>query len=225
MSKASDPSTGSVISRIIGVVVLIQITVLVILFVAMFILVSKPIEDYYYETTDVANYGDYIGNADNSFPQDFINSFFPEKIRDSFSDVIYSYRAEDFDAYGFEAYLEFTINDAAEFDRYITSIAAEEDWRVFQFDDNYMEYIISDEITLHPRSQDETYNHIEEAEIGKILYSEAEQRIIYIALGVYDGGGVTTEFLSVFFERFDIDPLLYEQTADASHGYDPFEID
>jgi len=30
----------------------------------------------YYETTDIANYGSYIGNYDNETPTEFIESFF-----------------------------------------------------------------------------------------------------------------------------------------------------
>ena len=173
---------------------------------------SKPIESFYYETTSIADYGDYIGNNDNGFAWKYISSFFPQEIQDNFTDITYSYRAEDFDVYGFEAYLEFTIEDQAEFIQHIEAIAAADQWYPFAFDPTYMEYSIADELELSTHWEDGReyeYPHIMEAEIGKILYSSAEQKIIYIAIGVYDGGGVTTEFLSVFFERFNIDPELY----------------
>lgn len=198
--------------RIIGLVMLLPILVFVSGGALMLFTASKPIESFYYETTSIADYGDYIGNNDNGFAWKYISSFFPQEIQDNFTDITYSYRAEDFDVYGFEAYLEFTIEDQAEFIQHIESIADADQWHPFAFDPDYMEYSIVDELELSTHWEDGReyeYPHIMEAEIGKILYSSAEQKIIYIAIGVYDGGGVTTEFLSVFFERFNIDPVLY----------------
>ena len=197
---------------IIALVILMPILVLVSGGALMLYAASKPIESYYYETTSIADYGDYIGNNDNRFAWKFISSFFPQEIQDNFTDITYSYRAEDFDVYGFEAYLEFTIEDQSEFVQHIESIATADQWHPFAFDPDYMEYSIVDELELSTHWEDGReyeYPHIMEAEIGKILYTPKEQKIIYVAIGVYDGGGVTTEFLSVFFERFNIDPVLY----------------
>lgn len=171
----------------------------------------RPTESYYSETTNIEDYGKFYGNNDNGFAFKFIYSFFPKEIQDNFSDITYSYRSEDFGVYGFEAYLEFTIEDEQEFSRYIASIAEPEVWQPFAYDPSYMEYSIVNELELSLGHEDIVYDcpNIDEAEIGKVLYSPEEQRIIYIALAVYDSGASTTDFLCVFFDRFNIDPVLY----------------
>ena len=212
MKKESSHNKWRIGCLLIGFVIIIPILVLVSGGALMLYAVTKPMDSYYYETTNIADYGSYIGNNDNGFALQFISSFFPQEILDDFTDITYSYRAEDFDVYGFEAYLEFTIEDKSEFIRHVESIADADAWHPFVFDEGYMEYSLVDELELSTHRDDGSayeYPHIMEAEIGKIFYSPQEQKIIYVAIGVYDGGGVTTEFLSVYFERFDIDPKLY----------------
>ena len=212
MKTESANNKRSIVFIIIALAMLMPILILVAGGALMLFAASKPIESYYYETTSLADYGDYIGNNDNGFAWKFISSFFPQEIQDNFTDITYSYRAEDFDVYGFEAYLEFTIEDQSEFIQHIESIAAANQWHPFAFDPDYMEYSIVDELELSTHWEDGgayEHPHIMEAEIGKILYAPEEQKIIYVAIAVYDGGGVTTEFLSVFFERFNINPVSY----------------
>jgi hypothetical protein len=55
------------------------------------------------------------------------------------------------------------------------------------------------------------------AEIGKVLFSEEEQRVIFFALGDYDGGGTDTAELGYFFTRFDIDEKEYQDHAYYTH--------
>ena len=52
---------------------------------------------------------------------------------------------------------------------------------------------------------------IDNAKIGAVLFSDAEQRIIFFALGAYDGGGTSTDELNYFFDRFGINPWAYEK--------------
>lgn len=174
-------------------------------------------EPQYYSTTDIADYGKYIGNYDNESPQIFITSFFPEEISTAFSDIHYSYKAEKSDSYAFEAYLEFTIQDNDIFEQHIAAAVGRNETKAFCYDPSFTEYTVSEclwfvgnemryDYNLDSESQD---YHIEEAHIGKILYSVAEQRVIYIAIGVYDGGATTTNYLSTFFNRFQIDPMEY----------------
>ena len=161
-----------------------------------------------YETNDIAQYGTYTKTGHNEYVHDYIHSFFPESIDDSFSDVTYSYRAHPIDQYAFEAYLEFVIEDPALFTRHIAQIGDVE-WKPFAFDSHYMEYTISEKMDLFDETvadDGRTYYWMESAKIGKILYDPVEQRMIYVAIGVYDGGGTNTKDLCVFFDRFDIDP-------------------
>lgn len=165
-----------------------------------------------YITTDIADYGQYVGNYDNETVQEFISSFFPDQLDPTFSNVVYSYRAQKNDTYAFEAYLEFTIEDADQYQAFMTRVANGKTGSHFLYDDTFIEYTIAD--IFRPVNQQ--FGSIEDvgvkisfAEIGKILCSPSDQRIIFVALGVYDGGIATTDFLTVYFDRFQIDPLKY----------------
>lgn len=168
-----------------------------------------------YVTTDLADYGNYIGNYDNQSVQKFITSFFPKEIQKKFTNITYSYRAQKNDTYAFEAYLEFTIEDAHEYEEFITQNTSGLEKKSFPYDDSYTEYVIFDEfypigyLDDNDDQEDDLDIHIRYAKIGKILCSNEDQKIIYIALGVYDGGIVTTDFLSVYFNRFNINPKEY----------------
>ena len=183
----------------------IFVALLVFVFISIMLLfVRDAAYPQQYSTTNVSDYGKYVGNYDNDFPEEFINSFFPEKIEINFSDVKYSYRAQKGDTYAFEAYLEFQIEKESEFQSYVYEKIGNSAMN-FKYDSDFKEYVIFDEFQLNG----EESKSIRGAKIGKILYSEKNQRIIYVAIGVYDGGMVTTDFLCKYFERFDIDPIKY----------------
>lgn len=181
--------------------------------------------EYQYENTDIARYGEYP-EPDSFFfglydrwsqkPVALINDFFPGGISENFSEIQYRVYAENVDAYGFEAYLEFTIEDRTEFEAYIRNVIGDNPTHPFRYDNRFQEYKIADIFSLDDTEiTDEGKQHyIGWADIRKILYSEEEQRIIYVALGMYDGGGDSVEELSVFFPRFRIDPIDYEQHAE-----------
>ncbi len=168
------------------------------------------------EVSDIAYYGKFKGNYNNSDVKEFIYSFFPAEIEDYFDVKSYSYRAMRGDAYAFEAFLEFQIEDPQQFQSYVNSITASENWTPFPYDSAYQEYSLDDSLRLHPccscrnyKTGETPHYHIGYANIKRILYSEQTQTIIYVALGVWDGGYVTTDFLHIFFDRFGIDPIEY----------------
>lgn len=194
------------LAKFVGLILLLASGIFLALHVAIF--------PFPYSTTDVADYGNYIGNINNETPTRLISSFFPEKIEDYFSEVSYSYRAHTGDTYAFEAYLEFTIEDAAVYESYLSQISVDKEARRFTFDPKYTEYVIAKD--LHPgRHEDiddktgKAYISIHCADIRIILCNDEEQRIIFVALGVFDGGIADTRFLTVFFDRFQIDPTEY----------------
>lgn len=172
-----------------------------------------------YITTDIADYGQYTGNNDNESAQEFITSFFPEKISDEMQEVQYSYRAMKNDAYAYEAVLEFVIEDAQAYTQFVESytdgLTAEE----FRYDPAYTQYEIADRYELASTKEEAGERPaadvgIRYARIGKILCNPEQQRIVFVAMGVYDGGYVKTEFLSAFFNRFGInDPWEYEEAC------------
>lgn len=204
MKTSNNPMSG--IKRILITGCGVYFLVLIVVFVAFVIVIQTPTD--YYETTNPDDYGNYVGNNDNIFPARYINSFFPDNICEDMQEVVYSYKAENADSYGFEAYLEFKVVDSKVFYNYIDAIAPIEEWKPFEFDGNYMEYTFDNElvITEHPEFGEDA---IEYAQIGKVLYCANEQRLIYVAICVYDGGGASTSYLCTFFERFMIDPSKY----------------
>ena len=166
-----------------------------------------------YSTTDISDYGKYTGNYDNATVSNFINSFFPEKIEDGFENVVYSYRAKKFDTYAYEAYLEFTVADQQEFFHIVDRYTANYQAQPFPYDPSFCECVIADIFIAEASEYDQTRISISYAEIGKILYSVEEQCIIFVALGVYDGGAATANYLTVYFNRFQIDPLAYTEDS------------
>lgn len=174
-----------------------------------------------YSTTDLNDYGKYVGNYNNKSVKEFVTSFFPEEIDKGFIDVEYSYRARKGDSYAFEAYLEFRIEDTSAFKTYIADKTGGNAVD-FEYDSDFKEYIISDNFELVDSDDGSASTSIGYARIGKILYSEKEQRIIYVALGVYDGGFADVDYLCVYFNRFGIDPFEYEEGREFVPGRDQF---
>ncbi len=162
-----------------------------------------------YTTTNILDYGKYIGNYNNESVQTFIKSFFPDKIEDTFSDVSYSYRAQKNDTYAFEAYLSFTIGDNKQYNAFVESHTAGLTKSKFRYDDSYWEYTLVHEFFPDPTENESNNIHIRYAKIGKVLCCPTKQEVIFVAMGVYDGGIVKTDFLCVYFERFHIDPREY----------------
>ena len=184
------------------------------------------VESSQYETTNIEDYGHFTGNYDNETVNKFVTSFFPKEIESSFENVKYVYRAEKFDTYAFEAWLEFEVQDENAFQQHINYATKGEELQVFQYDNAYLEYIIADSFQLVSPHEDDIVsdrNFISYAMIGKILINDAENKIIYVALGVYDGGGVNTDFLREYFTRFDIDPLQYDQGLESEFYIFPDE--
>lgn len=204
---------------------------LIVLMIGLFV-VHCLLWDYTTVITDVSQYGHYDGTAVDDFVTDYINTFFPDKIEDYFSDVNYVYKALSHDTYAFEAYLEFTIEDPEVFHRFVRDVAPENGWDTFAFDENYQIYLLENGLDISAEDVVDTetglYYPIKCAKIRAVLYSEETQTIIFWAFGVYDGGWVRTDYLNTFFDRFEIDPVVYEQTADSPYGKDskgPYGLD
>lgn len=198
---------------IIGIILSVIITLLA---PVLFFLFQAFSPSSYYETTNIADYGNYKGNNDNKSVREFINSFFPEEISSDFENPKYIYRAKKFDAYAFEAYLEFTISDENTFQHYLKNVTNNAPLEKFEYDKDFFEYVIADELTISMSPSEQKQETpgdyaIQYAKIGKILFNEATNTVIYIALGVYDGGGVRTDYLCEYFTRFQIDPVEYDE--------------
>lgn len=153
-----------------------------------------------YETGNLSDYRKIVGNYNNDSPAGFFESFFPEKLGDDFSDVRYHYKAIRKDACACEIWLEFTIEDDPRFGAFLsghTDVAV-------PFRDGWMEVPVAS--TLELLQTDDGMN-LEHVEMGKILYRESDQRIIFWGLYVFDGGGTGASELDHFFTYFDVDPL------------------
>ena len=192
------------VSALIAGIGLLMIIAVVMLFIFVGLPLSARYDGKMYVTTNIADYGNYIGNYNNDKPEKLIATFFPKRIDESFQNVSYSYRAMTGDSYAFEAVLEFTIADKSDFDSYVAAITNTEKRQVFRFDENFVEYILSDDYRLLGAPSEPETVHIDYSDIRKILVSESEQRIIFVALGVFDGGYTPGTFLTTFFDRFEI---------------------
>ena len=166
------------------------------------------------EKTDISDYCVITGNYDNDRPAEFIHSFFPEEVDDDFSNVSYLYIAQRGDTYACQIWLEFDIENEDAFKDFISSNTVSENVTVFSYDTAYMDYTIANDFELTSPQDDKADDiHIEYAKIGKILYNEDTQHIIFYALCLYDGGYSSTKIFGDFFSRFNIDPMEYEASA------------
>ncbi len=73
----------------------VSIFVLIFVIIVAFLVIYK-IEGYgnIYETTSTEKYLDIKCNFDNDSPREFIKSFFPKEIEDTFLDTEYHYKAK-----------------------------------------------------------------------------------------------------------------------------------
>lgn len=166
-------------------------------------------------TTDPADYGIVTGNYDNDTPSAFMHSFFPAEISDEFSNVRYQYTAQKGDTYACQFWLEFDIENDTVFEQFTQEYTDPASTTVFPYDADYMDYTVSNDFQLTRSREENTaeYVHIGYAKIGKVLYNEADQHIIFYAMCMYDGGYSSTEYFGDFFTRFRIDPFEYEESA------------
>lgn len=192
----------------LGIILLVIAALLLLLGCSFLRLVGRDPEVY--ETNLVEDYGYFTGNYDDSTPRQYIMSFFPDTIQESFSNITYHYKAKKFDTYAFEAYLEFTVSDPKAFFALVEEYTQPEKCARFFCDESYMAYRIDHEYEITKHIYDSVTRYaIEYAKIGYVLYSVSEQRFIFVALGVYDGGGTSTDELCNFFDRFGIDPVKF----------------
>lgn len=170
----------------------------------------------YFTASGVESYGIIDGNGTDVRAKELFAILFPPEIKDSFQDITYEYKAAGLDSWSFEIYLEFVLEDSAEFQEYVNGIAPSESWLPFEYDETYLEYIYSDWYDAKYHVPEDYYS-IDSAEIAKILINTEEQRIITVALGVHDGGAAEAYDFTVFFDRFQIDPMEYTKRPDYNH--------
>ena len=149
-----------------NLIVCASIGVLSVAFLIGILALDKPKQ---YATSDINDYGHYIGNADNQFASKYISAFFPEIIESSFTDVTYSYRAQNWGNYAFEAYLEFVIEDEKAFQEFISVKTSGMESKVFSYDPSFIEYTLDDTLEIFVLDGEEDQNRkiwINSAKIG-----------------------------------------------------------
>ena len=187
-----------------------------------FLLAADYNRPYSYQTSSVDDYGQFPGQSEK-YMTEYIGRFFPNELSDDFTEVTYCFTRSDIDTYSFEAYLEFTISDSEAFREHVANAVTGLEENIFSFDETFREYVLSspenpsylcDCILLGDHYSDEDTGemlyYIEFADISKILVNYEEQRVIYVALALHDGGGTDTGLLGTFFRRFGISPKDYE---------------
>ncbi|MBR3778596.1 MAG: hypothetical protein IKL13_02590 [Clostridia bacterium] len=208
-------------SRTVRICVIVACVVIAIVIAVPLYLLFGPAPVY--ETNGIADYGVVKGNYNNNAPKRFISSFFPEEIESYFSDVTYHYKAIKGDTYAYEMQLEFVIKDTDKYTAFLSDVIGDAVCEPFRFDSDYQAYYVANYLTLTRLYEDKLVDpkenplHIGNAKVGLVLFSEKEQRFVFVALGMFDGGGATVEELGFFFDRFEIDPQAYAMLAD--HEY------
>ncbi len=193
----------------IGLCILIILLVIAVVIVLPTMLFRSLLGEKVYETNDVDDYLNIVGNYNNETPKAFVQSFFPTEIKNSFSSVEYHYKAKKGDTYAYEVYLEFVLEDKEEYQLFVSSVVDKTKSNIFVYDQSFFEYTISHEYEICKVSWDDKYGDdffLETAEVGKILYSDEEQRLIFVAIGMFDGGGAHADEFDRFLNRFDISP-------------------
>jgi hypothetical protein len=177
-----------------------------------------------YITNDITEYGNYVGVMEK-FQDEYIHSFFPDAIYPEFIDPVYSFRSRPVDACGCEVYLEFTMENPTQFEELVRRSTAGMQKGTFYYDNAYQEYVLVDDeagcvcdtISLSKNTligeDGNTYHRIDYASIAKVLVNPEEQRIIFVSIYVFDGGGTDTQLLNTYFSRFNIDPTEYRSSS------------
>ena len=153
-----------------------------------------------YETTDIKDYGNFIGTYDDKDLKKYIFAYFPDEIQDNFEIIEYSYKAIKGDSISCEAYLEFSIDDEEEFDLYVSKITNETKTTVFEYDSSFYEYVIQDRMDFSSSKKT-----IESARIKKVLYNDETNTVIFVFIMVHDGGYTRADAYNQYFSRFGID--------------------
>lgn len=178
----------------------------------------------YYTTTDTAEYGIFKGNGDNEAVKSYVNSFFPDRIEDYFTDITYSYRAQEESLYRFEVYLEFRIEDADTYRNFVCKYTKGLIKKPFIYNEDFQEYTIDDEVALTVYRNFNKDGSIvsqniffDETKLGKIFCNDKDQRIVFVAIGV--SNWANADDLCIFFQHFHIDPLEYTDRIKYSDVY------
>lgn len=184
--------------------------VFIILFLLLIALCFHACKFEYYETNHIEDYGVIVG-TNNKIAHKYIFSFFPEQIEPYFSDIRYHYKAFSLDAVGCEVYLEFTIQDENQFMQYLEQLnISENNTVVFSSDPSFREFAYNKQyFSADPSDQPGNWS-IQHATIRKIFYSMDQQKIIFWAYLVHDGGGTHFKDLRYFFDLYDITPDEYK---------------
>lgn len=182
----------------------------------------------YYRITDIHEYSIFNGCFDQGYVEEQIITFFPKEIESYFENVRYVYTGMAPGRYAFEAFLEFQITDEVQFQEYVAKIAAPKEFTLFHDDPTFSEYVIADVLYLGAaipessfgddvnlyRPEETRYGeqfNILYADIRKVLVSDNDNRIIYVALGASIDSSTNTVELSTFFKRFHIAPANYKE--------------
>ena len=195
------------------VIYILSVILAVVLIPISIFLIDGITTDYHnkhpYETNSIEDYGKIVGNNDNKAVEEFVFSFFPKKIEPNFENAEYHYYAKKVGSYEYEAYLEFTIEDKEEFDEYVSSIIDEDKIIPFVYDESFVEFTISNTFYFNYkelRKNNDTVSYwVYDADLGKILYSETLQKVVFVAIGVHNDTIAYIDELDYFINKFNVD--------------------
>ena len=149
-------------------------------------------------TTDIENYGIY------DYPEK-MPDFFPKEITEEMTPVKFSYYYDNSWDWCYELYLEVKMTEQ-EYDSYKSQYSGK--LVACWYADSYTEYVMKDCLNLY---EGEEYDYASNPDIKKIIFNDKDKTVIFWTMYGLDPFYFEN---SAFFERFSIEPRLYEeQTA------------
>ena len=171
------------------------------------------------QTTDLSEYGNLTGLEwhQTQRAKDDFEALFPQRIEPYFEEVEYYYRAKDLFPW-YEILLEFTIRSQEDFEAYLSTLPAMDEFHPSPYLPSYLEYtrgtnyVDFDPINAEDRANGAgtEYFRIDCARIQKIMVNMETHHVVIACLWISDDGGTkTTEVY--YFQHFQIDPQLFAQ--------------
>ena len=169
-------------------------------------------------------YGIFPEDKNTEKAQEVFDALFPATLQPEFEDVAYHYRSVDgADAYSFEIELSFQVPDEDVFQRLAREYLAYDLVLPFYADSDYL-ICFQDSPDLDYESVEkdggpcqfyacrnlDEHWHFGYSRIHAVLVNQKEHRFYFLALDVFDGGGVNTLTLNRFFTDFNLNPKELE---------------
>ena len=161
--------------------------------------IYESITDMYkiHSTTDIAEYGDFPTTEYGYEIKPYTDNIMPPKIEDFFADPVY-YFGYCNAPYMHEVYLEVTIEDEETYTAYVQGLLEGKETETFFYNDEYQEYVLTDILYLADKDS------LSKSEVQKILFSDKQNKIIFISLLILHMDMTFNLEYFIYFEKLGI---------------------